>query len=164
MNADELRKEFEKKSGLLEVGLDVMYRPDDGRIPYFRDAYVEHLESLVLSQAEQIEIIKAKYDKEIEIYNDLFSKRNDRVIAQDNRISILEGVMRKAIDEFIVIGENHGIYVADIVNELEQALDNEPLEHTSCEGCTNIHDPDDSITACSRCGSNYSLWTDGGKK
>ena len=60
MTADELRKEFEKKSGLLEVGLDVMYRPDDGRIPYFRDAYVEDLESLVLSQAEQIEALKAE--------------------------------------------------------------------------------------------------------
>ena len=62
MNADELRKEFEKKSGLLEVGLDVMYRPDDGRIPYFRDAYVEHLESLVLSQAEQIEKMKSQME------------------------------------------------------------------------------------------------------
>ena len=122
MNADELRKEFEKKSGLLEVGLDVMYRPDDGRIPYFRDAYVEHLESLVLSQAEQIEIIKAKYDKEIEIYNDLLSKRNDRVIAQDDRISILETAIRKALKEATGMGGGRHID-AETFSIIQQALD-----------------------------------------
>ena len=41
-------------------------------------------------------------------------------------------------------------------------LNNEPIEHTSCQGCRYVMEEDE--TACSRCGSNYSLWTDGGNQ
>ena len=38
----------------------------------------------------------------------------------------------------------------------------EPIEHTSCQGCRYVMEEDEA--ACSRCGSNYSLWTDGGNQ
>ena len=98
MDANDLRKEWEKESGLLEVGLDAVYRPDDGRVPYFRDAYVEHLEKLVLSQAERIEEMNDKmsqmttysYDidvalKTITDLNKKIEEKDDKIIDYDKR-------------------------------------------------------------------------------
>ena len=57
--------------------------------------------------------------------------------------------------------ENGMIYCPSCGKRIK-ALDNKPLEHTSCDGCQYVGKVDE--TACSRCGSNFSLWTGGGKK